>query len=241
MLKKISLAERLHRLEAGYASSPQVTRILVDTFCKTPVAPLLEEYGAYYERERLCKVLKNNEIKQYFSTFDFGSSQRKHLEDVTYGDLAALIAAHYMRYGCTPSSFAVEELICIYFCCIEALTMRPDTTRPKVQREDLKPGLRPIYDFLHMSFVEYYEYAKQCGLGQYAEKIDRYREHMGFSSSMTPLMIFDEMKLEHWDYSEPCFVYSKGGLPSISQCEHLLDFFVSPVSAIWMAPFADRT
>lgn len=235
MMENIPLEERLRRIEAGYASSPQVTPILADTFCRTPVIPTLEECGAFYERERLCDLLRSETAKEYLSAFQLGDLPRNGVEDVTYGDLALLIAAHYLRNGNTPS-LMVEELISIYFYCIEAIVLQR-----KMKREEIKSCLRPIYDFMHMSFAEYHEYAKQCGLDEHAEKIDEFRFEKGFSSRMTPIKIFDELKMEICSYKDFCFGLSEDSILTIEQCEHFIDFFVCPVAMIWMHFFVKES
>lgn len=232
MIERIPLEERLRRLKAGHASSPHVTRAIADAFCRTSVVLTLEEYNAFYEREKLCELLKSTEIK-YLPEFDFINPQHKDLEDVTYGDLALLIALYYQQYG-TISSEGIEALIAIYFNCFEALALQRN-----VLREGLPPCVRAVYDFLHMSFIEYREYAKQCGLGKYTENIDSYRSKMGISTHMTPSKIFDELKMDLCDRNETCFdLYSP---PIVEQCKHFIDFFICPVAMIWAPSIVEQS
>lgn len=233
MYKRISLEERLNRIEAGYSSSPQYTRLLADVFCRTPIIPALECYGSFAEREKLCELLRGEMLKVYLSALDFCDLPRKGVEEITFGDIALLIASHYLRYG-TEKSDVVNQLLCIYFNTMEAMLMQ---RRNLPTRECLKACLQPVYDFLHISFVEYHEYAMRCGLDKYEDKITKYRVETGLSSSMTPSMIFDELKSEQWGYEDSVFDMTQDAGITVEKCEHLIDFFVCPVAMIWMHNF----
>ena len=233
-VERIPLAERLRRLEEGYASSPQVTGIFAETFCRTKIVPALEEFGAYYERAKFAELLGGEIAQEIVSAFNADGSPDRGLEDMTFGDLAILISSRYLKEE-NVQSMVTEKLICIYFHLIEALVVQKNR-----KREELLPLLKPIYDFLHMSFNEYYEYAKLCGLDEYAEKIDAFRTARGFSSRMTLLMIFEELKMEFWQYDMICFDLSSQ-LLTVEQSRHFIDFFVCPVAMIRMRSIINRS
>ena len=234
--ERTSLEERLQRIRAGNSSSPQYTRKIVDTFCSTPITPLLEIHGSYSERQKLAELLRGETVKMQLIAFEYSDMPRKSAETITFGDIALLITAHYLRYG-TDSSEIVNQLLCIYFNALESMIARINKLPP---REGLNSFLHPVYDFINMSFVEYYEYAMECGLDKYEDKIAMYREKTGQSSSMKPWMIFNEIKSENWGYDELCFDMDMGASISVEKCEQLIDFFVCPVAMVWMQRFIDK-
>lgn len=219
---KIPLEERLNRIAAGHASSPQYSRKIVDAFCEAPVIPALECIGAYGAREELCRLLKSDHIKLYFGP--------KDVENVTFGDIAGIIAEHYMKYGAAPAeevrplTDAILQIIGIYFMSFELIRQQEAEYR-HFTRSDVDPFLLSVYDFLHSSFADYYNYIAMRGSSKYTDKIDACCTEKGMSQNMNPMMIYEEL--------QPDAKYADDyTMSSFEKCEHLIDFFVCPVALI---------
>ena len=232
--EKISLDERLKRIEAGFASSPQFSFKIVDDFSATPIIPALESIGAFAERQMLSALMADKELDNAYTCS----------ENPTFGDIASIITVHYLRYGVKPPdrvgslTNSVGRLISIYFKCFNRI-INFLHRRGTISSNDINSYMKSLYNFLNIPFEDYYSYMKktctnfkQCDCKKVIDKIDIYSRNNGFSSNMSPLMIYDELI----EYADDCedFIFGIYGdeIPKIKECESLIEFFILPISLI---------
>lgn len=225
--EKISLKERLKRAEKGFSTSPQFSRKIIDDFCNTPVIPALEYIGAFKERQLLCELMNNKQLNEAYTCAD----------NPTFYDVASVITRHYLKYGAKPPkelqplTDIIRQLICIYFGIFDAVA---DAIHRRIS---VNEALKSLFDFLRLPFGDYYSYIELsldnryiCKSTKYTDKINAYKKRMGMSANMYPLMIYSELKENVWGNETGHFeIYD---LPSMTECEHFIDFFILPITLI---------
>lgn len=235
-IQKVSLQERLRRLEIGNSSSPQFSRKLIDTFCQLPVFPTFKEL----EEERLSRVLhsllKMPIVQRYYRVF------KNPKDPVTFGDLAVLTAV-LEKYDRTPMdekkrTDIILVLTCVFFSYFDLLKYNAEQKRD-FRRGDVFPGALPLYDFLNIPFNDYYEYTAQCGPSKYAEKMKKHLTEKELSTGRNPFNIYLKLRAAiamldidwFWDMIRP----ADEARITIADCEPLLDFFICPLAIIALA------
>ena len=229
---RIPLEERMKRLEAGNASSPRFSREIINRFCDTPIFPALESMGAFDIRERLCRLLKEH----------YGWKRAGNVT-TTYGDIAALIADRYIEYNGTVSKEWKEKtlmLISTYFTAFDSLVDAKENAVKNnrcLTRDNIVPMMKNIYDFIHVSLDDYNDYALSSGLPNLIrDKRNEFRNEKGFSSHMSPLMLYNELKYDAGLYGFHFGMYANGSCNksdlSLEQCFNLINYFICPIAAI---------
>ena len=242
---RIPLEERLRRLEAGNASSPQCSRRIIDRFCETPVFPALESMGAFDIRETFCELLKEH----------YGWKHASNVT-ITFGELAALITDRYITYNSTVSKkwkAKTLTLISIYFTCIDTVKNVVDKLIKNgrgTSRNDVVPMMRSVYDFMYVSLEDFNDYALSSGLpALIRDKRNEFRNRMGFTSRMSPIMLYRELKYDAglYDYhfaeyvndfftSEPDDFFKIDSDEKVEltleKCSNLINYFICPIAAI---------
>lgn len=166
-------------------------------------------------------------------------------DNPTFYDIAAIITRHYLRYGITPPdtvgslTHKIEELIVIYFNCIDTIAVEINNRHSSLIRSSANPFILSIYDFLHISFADYLDYLEEavdncdtCNCAKHVDRLICQRKEIGFSDSMLSYMLYDELKEPFCDRLHYCFEFSEDGFPSFNDCEYLIDFFVLPIALI---------
>ena len=106
---KISFEEKAKRIVSGRLPSLQSVYKAIETFCKTPVVPTLEDISEYTSRRDLCKCLKGEiNIKR-----SDGTRIKRRAVDVTFGELAIYIATKYLSGNDGKNSEVARMLMCI--------------------------------------------------------------------------------------------------------------------------------
>ena len=245
---RIPLEERLKRLEAGNASSPQFSRRIVDAFCDTPVVPALESAGAFTQRAVLCDLLRAHYGWQHAFNVD-----------TTLGDIAVLIAELYLPNGGLMSAERNKKLLTLTAVFFTFFDLVVDCSKNALRhnrlllRDDINPHLRSVFDFLKMSLDDFGRYARSCGLSHpIRKKCEEFRGKKGYSSAMLPMMLYGELKndaglIEYRfiDFisgtcdcgGEQFFDLEDNDPPdiaefSLGQLFDLINFFICPIAAI---------
>ncbi|MCH5190206.1 MAG: hypothetical protein J1F37_06560 [Oscillospiraceae bacterium] len=233
---KMSLDERLKRAAAGYLTSPQFSRKIIDDFCNTPIIPILECLGAYKECKTLCEIMKNKRLNEIYES--------NCTDNPTFYDVAFIITRHYLKYGATPPDSLksmtnkIQKLISIYFICFDAISQFHQKIVP-FRRKAVPPLLLSVLDFLQVSFDDYYNYIEEsvedyseCDCSICVDKICDLREEMGLYPNISLLKIYDEFKDSIWGSDNYNFNIGQYTLPMLKDCENLCDFFAMPIAII---------
>ena len=226
---RVPLEKRLERLAAGNASTPQFSRRLIDDFCRTPIVPVLEKCASFRHRKELLNLLK----KQY------GWEHTDNVS-VSFGDIAVMIADLYLSVSARREEKTLK-LAAVYFSCFDEIWEAQHRDRD-LTRDSIYSILQSVYDFSHVSLRDYNDYSYECGISAVIkERRDEYIMQKGFSTGMSPLQLYTEMKRdallgvccfsEHDflgcdDYDTDCSNFD------LAQISHLIDFFVCPIASI---------
>ena len=226
MIEKIPFEERLNRLAAGFDASPQYTRKVVDLFCETPVVPALESIEAFSERDALASLLNDGRFLL--------RAVPVVANDLTFGDLALLITSQSMKGDADRN--VIHQLANIYFVCFDYIAIcqyRAIKRERQFRREHVDPAVRSVCDLLFASFRDFYDYAKQCSLGEaYAERIEDIRTETGMSVNRAMIKIFSELKEGDQRPDDYCFGIMGPEEPVYVPCGAFFSLFVYPAGFI---------
>ena len=153
-MEKIPLEERLKRLRAGYCSSKEYILPGLVAFAEMPAITLIR---------RLFSDLQKD-----YENF-IGTRYRKDVADVTYGDLAVIIAEDYMKNGVHDSP-DIDKLMLFFFTSLESdycfSSVRDKVKSNAVDRDAYleRIGIKDILGYSDVTVGEYLDSVKDIGL-----------------------------------------------------------------------------
>ena len=196
--QRVSLDERLRRMRTGGACSAQFADRIAQDFCATPVIPLLDFFNCYPERTLLHSLLL---------------SRREPMDpqQVTFGDLARMIAGDYRR---KPGGKRENELLSLLSCFVlsfDMLELYRDDLRKSGRaftRDALSERLHTLFDFENLCVQDYSGIICRSGmtLSQSAYIRSFLLQH-GCSASMKLWQLYNELRhtaMEEKDLKVPC-------------------------------------
>lgn len=143
---------------------------VVNTFLETSVSTTLKKIGDDDAQEKLNELLHNQDVKI--------RSYRQSYEEVTFGDLAVLIAELDLGFAKDIAIQATD----VFFACFDSAE--------SVTCEELKS----VHDFLYMPFKDLFYYAEQCGIPKRRREIyDIYRIKKESVDNESPLTVYREI------------------------------------------------
>ncbi len=223
-MKKISLEKRIRRLKSGMCSSQEHILPGLSRFADLPVAAVLEKLF--------------DDLLKYFGNF-MDLNFRKPFTEISYGDLAVIIASDYMNKG-IHSDRVIDSLILLYFssmeidACFRSFREKFHTDADKEQYLE-KLGLADVRCFSNLRLGEYLSAVQDLDLPEsVAKKLYAFRLEKAGVMSKTMQDIYLDLSMHASNFDKAIIDPLDSGFVANSLMirERLIELFVIPVACL---------
>lgn len=221
-MNKISLESRIQRIRSGMCSSPEHILPGLRKFAEMPVMLIV---GNLFSD--LMKDFENYMDLRY----------KKPASEITYGDLAVIIAEDYMRNG-VHSSHMTDSLILFFFTCFETeycVNSIREKLKISVNRDQYleKLGIQDIKGLIDVKAGEYLDAVKELHIPEpISKKLYAFSLEKAGVRSMTLLNIYTDLVMFATKFDGACEDPIRAGYSANSTMirSQMIELFVIPTA-----------
>lgn len=221
-MNKIPLESRIRRLRSGLCSSPEHILPGLRTFAGMPVMQVI---GKLFSD--LQKDFENQMSLRY----------RKPASEITYGDLAVIIAEDYLKNGIL-SSYMTDSLILFFFTCFETencFNSIREKQKISMSRDYYleKLGIQDIKGITDVKAGEFFDAIKGLDIPDpFSRKLYAFSLEKAGIRSMTMLSIYTDLVMYALKYDTACDDPIRAGYLANSTMirAHMIELFVIPTA-----------